>query len=199
MDIDKITLATELTELCLVPELITDIDAQQVESAHFKEFKKILDDNLHLLFDLFQQYESVLLDKTTETRIFRKNFVLLLCEQSARNVPYKTDQLILQQNVSHLIDKWFTMMISDKYIFDLVLQHYKKTIKVDVWKKHIGAIYGFHRFCLMYYNSNNDLHMNEVFFVLATGTLLLEHNEPKYKELGIDIYLVLLTSTVSHR
>lgn len=191
----KISLASELCQLCLVPELIADIDAQQIESAHFREFKEILDNNLHLLFDLLQQYETILFDNSTETRVFRKHFVLLLCEQSAQNVPYKTGQVILQQNITHLVDKWFTKAVNDKCIFELVLQHYKTLLKVDVWKKNIGSVFGFHTFCQIYFKSN-DLHMSEIFFVLATGTLLLEHYEPMYKELGIDIYLVLLMSSV---
>lgn len=195
---EKISLATELIQLCLVPELITDIDTQQIEPAHFKEFKAILNENLHLLFDLLQQYETVLFEKTIETQVFRKHFVLLLCEQSAQNVPYKTDQLILQQNVTHLTDKWFGKVINEKCIFELVLQHYKTLIKVDVWKKNIGTICGFHRFCQLNYKSNNELHMNEVFFVLATGTLLLEHYEPMYKQMGIDLYNILMTFSVRH-
>lgn len=196
MDIDKISLAIELIQMCLVPELITDIDTQQIESAHFKEFKKILDENLHILFDLLHQYESVLFDKTIETQDFRKNLIILLCEQSAENVPYKTEQLILQQNVIHLIDKWFRKIMSENCIFELVLQYYKKSIKVDVWKKNVGAIFGFHRFCQINYDSNNKLHTNEAFFVLATGTLLSEHYEPMYKQMGIDFYNILMSFSV---
>lgn len=193
---DKISLATELVQLCLVPELTTDIDTQQIEPAHFVEFKRILDENLHLLFDLIQQCESVLFDETTDTQVFRKHFILLLCEQSADNVPFKSEQLILQQNVKHLIDKWFRKILNEKCIFELVLQHYKTLLKVNVWKKNIGAIFGFHRFCQLNYKSSNDLHMNEMFFVLATGTLLLEHYEPMYKQLGIDLYNILLSFSV---
>lgn len=199
MDSDKISLATELIRLCLVPELITDIDTQQIEPAHFNEFKRILDENLHLLFDLLQQYESVLFDKTTETQDFRKQFVLLLCEQSVPDAPYKTDQLMLQQNVTYLAEKWFRKLIDEKCILEMVLQHYKTLIKVDVWKRNIGAIFGFHRFCQLNYKSNNELlQMNEVFFVLATGTLLLEHYEPDYKRMGIDLYNILMTFSVRH-
>lgn len=197
MNIDKISLATELIQLCLVPELTTDIDTQQIESAHFNEFRQNLDTNLHLLFDLLQQFDSVLFDQTTETQDFRKNLIVLLCEQSAYNVPYKTEQLILQQNITHLINKWFRKILCEKCIFELVLQYYKKLIRVDVWKKNIGAIFGFHRFCQINYETNNKLLPNEVFFVLATGTLLLEHYEPKYKEIGIDFYNILMTFSVS--
>lgn len=197
MDIDKISLATELIQMCLVPELTTDIDTQQVESAHFNEFKQNLDINLHLLFDLLQQFDSVIFEQTIETQVFRKNLILLLCEQSAQNVPYKTEQLILQQNITHLIDKWFRKTVSEKCIFELVLQYYKKLIRVDVWKKNIGAIFGFHRFCQINYETNNKLQPNEVFFVLATGTLLLEHYEPKNKEMGIDLYNILMMFSVS--
>lgn len=197
MDSEKISLASELVQQCLVPELITDIDAQQIDATHFEGFKKILDENLHILFDLVQQYESVVFEKTTETEIFRKTFLILLCEQSAENVPYKSDQLMLQQNVAHLIDKWFRNIINDKCIFELVLLYYKSLIKADVWKRNIGAIHGFHRFCQLNYNANNLLHTAEVFFVLATGTLLLEHYEPVYKEMGIDLYNILITFSVS--
>lgn len=193
---DKISLATELIQLCLVPELVTDIETQQIEPAHFVEFKRILDENLHLLFDLVQQCESVLFEKITETEAFRKHFVLLLCEQSAENVPYKTDQLMLQQNVAHLTDKWFRTVMDEKCIVEAVLQHYKTLIKVDVWKKNIGAIFGFHRFCQLNYNSNNVLRLSELFFVLASGTLLLEHYEPQYKQMGIDLYNILMTLSV---
>lgn len=196
MDTDKISLATELIQLCLVPELITDIDTQQIEAAHFKQFKQILDTNLHLLFDLIQQHESDLFEKTTATRAFRKDLVILLCEQSAENVPFKTDQVMLQQNVAHLTGKWFREIVNERSVFELVLQHYKGLIKVDVWKKNIGAVYGFHRFCELYYKSTSLLQMSEVFFVLATGTLLLEHYEPTYKQLGIDLYNTLMTFSV---
>lgn len=198
MDIDKITLAAELAQLCLVPELITDIDSQLIEAVHFKKFKETLDENLHLLFDLLQQNETILFSSTKESQIFRRNFILLLCEQSAQNALYKTDETILQQNITHLLDKWFSNVIKDKCILELVLQHYRTFIKVDVWKKNIGAVFGFHSFCQMYYKSINDLHLNETFFVLATGTLLLEHYEPNYKDLGIDFYLILLKFSVRH-
>ncbi|KAG4074300.1 hypothetical protein HA402_008709 [Bradysia odoriphaga] len=195
MDTDKISLASELIQLCLVPELITDIDTQQIEAAHFKQFKQILDENLHLLFDLIQQYENDLFEKTAATQTFRKGLVILLCEQSADNVPFKTDQVMLQQNITNLTNKWLRVVVDERCL-ELVLQHYKALIKVDVWKKNIGAIFGFHRFCELYYRSTNLLQMSEVFFVLATGTLLLEHYEPKYKQLGIDLYNILLAFSV---
>ncbi len=196
MDQDKISLATELIQQCHVPELITDIDTYQIDAAHFKEFKRILDENLHLLFDLLQQCEGVLSEKIIDTETLRVHFVILLCEQSADNVPFKTNQSILQQNIKHLTDKWFRRIMNEKCIFELVLRHYKTLIKVDVWKKNIGAVFGFHRFCQLNYKSDNMLQMNDIFFVLATGTLLLEHYEPVYKEMGIDLFNILMTFSV---
>lgn len=197
MDTDKLSLATELIQLCLVPELITDIDTQQIEAAHFKQFKQILDENLHLLFDLIQQYENELFEKTSATQSFRKGLVILLCEQSADNVPFKTDQVMLQQNVVHLTGKWLREILDDRCVLELALQHYKALIKVDVWKKNVGAVFGFHRFCELHYKSTNLMEMSEVFFVLATGTLLLEHYEPTYKQMGIDLFNILMTFSVS--
>ncbi|XP_037030248.1 uncharacterized protein LOC119070059 isoform X2 [Bradysia coprophila] len=170
MDTDKISLANKLIQLSLVPELITDIDTQQIEAAHFEQFKEILDEKLNLLFDLIQLYENDLFEKTAATQIF----------------------LMLQQNITNLTEKWFRVVVDERCLLELVLQHYKALIKVNVWKKNIGAIFGFHRFCQLYYRSTSLLQMSEVFFVLATGTLLLEHYEPKYKQLGIDLYNILM-------
>ncbi|KAJ6633399.1 hypothetical protein Bhyg_16816, partial [Pseudolycoriella hygida] len=193
MDSEKVSLAIELLQLCLLPELITDIDSQLVEPEHFKEFKRHLDENLHLLFDLLQQHEECLFVNATETQTFRKYFVLMLCEQSAENALHRTDDLMVQQNIAHLIEKWFRKIVSEKSVLELVLQHYKMCIKVDVWKKNIGAIFGFHRFCQLNYKSNNELKITEIFFVLATGTLLSEHYEPQYKQLGIDLFNIMMT------
>lgn len=150
MNEDIIKVATSQTKGCLVPELNRDMSVEQISVDHFKSFKVTLNMSLHLLFDLIQQNENVLFEIKKETESFQINFLLLLCEQTASNTLFQTDEIILLQNFNSLLIKHLKKLLESNSIKDKILNYYKSKLKIDLWKRNIGAIHGFSRFCQVY-------------------------------------------------
>lgn len=140
---------TDITKSCLLPELKDKFTSQylDLDSSHFNEFRYELDENLKSLFHLIQQNEDILIDPTKETLEFRKFFVLLCCEQTTECTLYQTRN---ENFVKHLIkfsENCFEKLTVKSDLLDEVLRFYKEKLIKDVWKKNIGAVYGFSRFC----------------------------------------------------
>lgn len=149
---DKIKLCTELIQQCLVAKLNQDIGVNQIDSNQFNTYRNILNGNLHLVFDLLHQNKELLLindneDYTELLRPLQMNLVLMLCEQTAVNTVYQTDQMVLRQTLEQLMKEHFMEMLRNEQIFLDVLNHYKSLIKVNEWKRYIGAVFGFSQFC----------------------------------------------------
>lgn len=140
---------TEITKSCLLPELKDKFTSQylDLDSSHFNEFRHELDENLKALFHLIQQNEEILSDQSTETLEFRKFFVILCCEQTTECTLYQTKN---ESCVKHLIkfsENRFEKFAVRNDILDGAFQYYKEKLVKDVWKRNIGAVHGFSRFC----------------------------------------------------
>lgn len=139
-------LATELVTNCHLPELTIDIDSQPFERAHFQKFNDLLNTNLHLLLDLIQINGEILFEHSKETINFQTNLILLLCEQT-KKTDFQTDQIILQQNIHNLQSRYFQKILLNNTILKNIFDEYKTKIKLDRWKRNIGAVYGLSVFC----------------------------------------------------
>lgn len=152
-------LATELATNCHLPELTVDFDSQPFERAHFQKFNELLNSNLHLLLDLIQYNGEILFEISTETIDFQTNLILLLCEQM-KMTDFQTDQKILQQNIHDLQSRYFQKLLLSQTILKRIFDGYKSKIRVDKWKRNIGAVYGLSAFCevnLVILNVETDL------------------------------------------
>lgn len=144
-----ISLATELISECHLPELKVDIDSQPFERAHFQIFHEKLNANLNLLFDLIQSTKSILFKQSKNTIEFQTKLILLICEQM-NETDFQTDQILLRQNIIALQKQHFETLLSNKELLKEVFSVYKSKIKVAFWKRNIGAVYGFAKFCEVY-------------------------------------------------
>lgn len=146
---EKIALAGEFTKQCLLPELDREIGSQQIERDDFNLFVYGLEQNLRLLFDMVAKGADTLFKVLPETETFRIQFVLLLNEQLAgpRAVPFQTLDPSLQSHLRKLFEKYYRGILSDKKTSKAVLELYKSKLTAEKWKKNLGAIYGYDRFC----------------------------------------------------
>lgn len=156
MDIDdeKISLAAEFTKQCLLPELDREIGNEQLERADFNLYVYGVEQNLRLLFDIITKNADLLFTKISETEPFRKHLVLLLNEQTGdRAAPFQTLDKTILAHAHSLVMRYYSNLLSDRTIYGAVLDHYKSKLKSDNWKKNIGAVYGYERFCEVLYHS----------------------------------------------
>lgn len=143
----------EITKMCLLPELKDKFTSQylDLDSNQFNEFRYELDENLKALFHLLQQNDEILSnqsrDQSKETLEFRKFFVILCCEQTTECKLYQTKN---ENFIKHLIkfsENFFEKLAVRSEVLDEAFKYYKEKLITDVWKKNIGAVYGFSRFC----------------------------------------------------
>lgn len=144
----KITLAAQFTKQCLLPELDRDIGDQPLEREDFSMYVYGLEQNLRLLFDIIAKNTDALFARTAETEEFRLNFVLLLNEQTGgRNAPFQTLDKSLINQLQSLIRQYYSDVLRDRCIVYGVLDYYKSKVTDRNWKKCIGAVHGYERFC----------------------------------------------------
>lgn len=201
MDInhEKLTLAADFTKQCLLPEFDQEIGNQQIDRDDFKLFVYGLNQNLRLLFDIINKNRDLLFKKIDETKPFRIAFVLLLCEQTSDgDVPFQTDDKSLLDYLCGLVRKHLHEVLDDKKIYDGVLDTYKSKLRTNIWKKNLGAVYGYERFCqARYSHPKSRLSAADGLFMLSVGMILVEYFEPLYKHIGIKLFGVLLNFGVS--
>lgn len=148
MNDEKISMASDFIKQCLLPELDREIGEQYLERDDFNVFVYGLNQNLRLLFDMIAKNEKLLLKSVEETRAFRVNFILLLNEQtSAWTAPFQTEDLSLLNHLNTLVDQYYVRVMADKSVLDKCLAFYKERLTAARWKRNIGALYGYGRFC----------------------------------------------------
>lgn len=148
LDQEKLSLAIDFTKQCLLPEFDRDIGDQPLERDDFNVFVYGLNQNLRLLFDIVGKNEQHLFKPFEETELFRVNFILLLSEQSGyTDSPFQTDDLSLVKHLRTLVDKYYQNILKEKTIFEKCLDFYKQRLTGAKWKRNIGALYGYLRFC----------------------------------------------------
>lgn len=150
MDIDeaKIKLAAEFTQQCLLPELERDIGDQPLEREDFNLYVYGLEKNLGLLFDIIGKNADLLFKRIPETVEFRIHFILVLNEQTGgREEPFHTQNKGLINHLQSMIRQFYCDTIRDRSVFYAVLDYYKSKLNSKNWKKCIGAVHGYNRFC----------------------------------------------------
>lgn len=144
----KISMASDFIKQCLLPEFDREIGDQPLERDDFNVFVYGLSQNLRLLFDMIAKNDKLLLTSTDETKEFRMHFVLLLNEQSGSwNAPFQTDDLSLVKHLETLIDQYYERVLADKGVLERCSAFYKERLTAIKWKRNIGAVYGYGRFC----------------------------------------------------
>lgn len=139
----------EITKMCLLPELKDKFTSQylDLDSNQFNEFRYELDENLKALFHLLQQNDEILSNQSKETLEFRTFFVILCCEQTTECKLYQTKN---ENFIKHLIkfsENCFEKLAVRSEVLEEAFKYYKEKLIKNVWKKNIGAVYGFSRFC----------------------------------------------------
>jgi hypothetical protein len=181
--------ALNASSACLLPPLTLDLDTQPIARQDFDDFRVALDDQLHLLLDILYQNGNLLRDKAYDNQLveLRINLLILTCEQTEPNPFFQTDQKILVTSLGKIIDE--NLGSFDDVVIEKVVEKYKESLKKDSWKKQLGMIHSFPKFCeiVMKHKSqfvNGDL----VIFMLSIGSNLVSHYEPYYKTIGLKIY-----------
>lgn len=145
---EKIAMASDFIKQCLLPEFDREIGDQPLERDDFNVFVYGLSQNLRLLFDMISKNEKLLLRSIDETKEFRMNFILLLNEQtSSWMAPFQTDDLSLLKHLDSLVDQYYARVMGDKGVLEKCLTYYKGRLTAAKWKRNIGAVYGYGRFC----------------------------------------------------
>lgn len=145
---ERISMASDFIKQCLLPEFDREIGDQPLERDDFNVFVYGLSQNLRLLFDMISKNEKLLLKSVDETKEFRMNFILLLNEQTGSwNAPFQTDDLSLLKHLDTLVDQYYARVLADKEVLEKCLAFYKERLTAARWKRNIGAVYGYGRFC----------------------------------------------------
>lgn len=148
LDEEKLILVTELLEQCLLPEFQRDIGDQALHRDDFNVFVYGLNKNLRLVFDILGNHRMSLLRPMQENEAFRANLILLLNEQCGdNNAPFQS----LDMDVVHFLRKLdaqcYREVLGDQKVYNRCLEYYKERLTALKWKRNIGAVYGYLRFC----------------------------------------------------
>lgn len=192
MSIDKVT---ELTESCLIPTLKVNIGDQLISAESFKEIQPALQNNLRQLLDTFHAHKTELLENDVNTCEFRKLFILVLCEQSANNTVFQVQDSKIVDAIQDLYQQLVKKICqADSQLLSGVMDNFTQKLNKDVWKRNLGAMYGFQQFCLTCYCDDNaiPLNSNEAQFILSRALCFADHFEPELKIIALQLFNVLL-------
>ncbi|XP_055385160.1 uncharacterized protein LOC129614534 [Condylostylus longicornis] len=198
---DKCEIALELSNLinsCLMPELRVDVGEENISSDNFSEFRKILDGNLIIVFDMIQANEDLLYEEDSNCKELQMRFILLLCEQSSpySNQWHQTRSQHLLDNVITLIDKHFKKILTLDKVEKEIFDHYKSKLNVSSWKRNIGTVIGFQQYLDLKYNKYHIKITNDaVAFMLSVGLLLQDFFDPNFKGMANKIFKLILSET----
>lgn len=183
-----------LTRSCLYPEQSNDIGTDAPDDAATAAFRRHLGQRLHQLCDTLHLTADV--DQLpVETRA---HLILLYCEQTAKFAAFRTDEPMLQQTIDtwrlHHIDRWLQADNDDRLALNTaVLAWHKERVTVARWRRQPGAVQGLARYaCVCYPAVSARLPLDDALFLLAAGSLAMEHFEHTYKELALDMFVVVL-------
>lgn len=185
--------ALSTSEACLLPPLSQDLDTNPINHDDFNEFRNMLNDQLHLLLDILYQNGNLLREKTFDNQLvqLRVNLLLITCEQAAPNAFYRSDQNILVTSLWKITDD--NLVHFDGAVLRKVLQTYKDGLGKDRWKKHLGLVHGFPKFCEILLNRRPEVvDRDAILFILSVGSNLVAHFDPHYKTIGLKVYRMLL-------
>jgi hypothetical protein len=181
--------ALDVSKACLLPALLFDLDTRAVHKKDFDEFRIALDDQLHLFLDILYQNGNLLRDQAFDSQLtqLRVNLLLITCEQTEANPFFQTDQKILVASLEKIVEKNFENF--DDSVLKKVVETYKEGLRKDAWKKQLGMVHGFPKFCkILMTNRPKFIDADFTMFMLSVGSNLLTHYEPHFKTIGLKIY-----------
>lgn len=144
MSEDTYNLICEQLKQCLLPEFDRDIGNEPLVKEDFSMFRYGLEMNLQLLFDIIAKNDRLLLEPFDDDNTFRINFILLVHQQSGDDdAPFQTDSRSILKQIRLLTEKYYKKLFSKLEIREECAKFYKDKLKSDIWKRNIGAVYGF--------------------------------------------------------
>ena len=181
--------AIAATKSCLLPPLTRNMDTQPIAKQDFNEFRIALDDQLHLLLDILYQNGDLLQVQAFDNQLtqLRSSLLLLVCEQTEPNTFFQTDQKILIASLEKILSD--NLVNFDDLVLRNVVETYKELLKKDSWKRQLGTVHGFPKFCeIVMGNRPGFVNADLIMFMLSVGSNLISHYEPHYKTIGLKIY-----------
>ncbi|KAH8293531.1 hypothetical protein KR054_001366, partial [Drosophila jambulina] len=180
----------ELVQFYMLPELKEDLDSVQLAESQFESYHSLLIQDLPKLYDLVQEF----LQKSDEAghEELKVKLLLLLCELTAAPTIYqlKGDHMNLLRNAHELANKlsssWWKSTDAQ------MLKYYEKKLHKDCWKRQLGAVHGFARYLELRYTDKSRMSIQMLAFALSVGLNVRECFDPTYKQLGVQIFSVML-------
>ncbi|XP_026834514.1 uncharacterized protein LOC6552502 isoform X1 [Drosophila erecta] len=180
----------ELVEFYMLPELKEDLDNIQLDTCQFESYHSLLIQDLPKLYDLVQEFLQKSGDAGHEE--LRVKLLLLICELTASPTIYqlKDDSDNLLRNANELARKLSSYWWESTDV--QVLKYYERKLHRDCWKKQLGAVHGFGRYLELRYRRKSRMPTQMLAFALSVGLNVRECFDPIYKQLGVNIFSILL-------
>lgn len=190
--VERLKYLKELVSSCFLPALKEDLDNMPLSSEHFSSYRKVLEIQLPILYDLLQQNQNwIFRTEDQESYEVFANVIILLSEINAAPTIYRLSNENIQRNANNILQEHTPINITDveKFVFEF----YQNKLKKDIWKKQLGSLQGFLRYLELQYSSRT-LPKRWVNFCLSVGLTVRESHEPNCKRIGILIFTVILKS-----
>lgn len=200
-----------IVQSCLYPELRVDCGTEAPDSTLNATFRTQLGERLRSLRLSVADADDAL------SLSARVHLTLLYCEQTAKHADFRTEEAELVQFLDSLrqrIDRWLQPAAEQrKDLHAAVLLWYKERVTMSRWRRQAGATLGLARFAVVSVfdaickqlstsrlvlfppqigYAQQTLSIDEALFLLAAGSLTMEHFDRAYKELALDMFTVVL-------
>lgn len=185
--------ALTISSFCLLEPLINDIETSSIGHADFDEFRLMLDDQLHILLSILYQNENLLRDQAFDNQLvqLKCNLLLIFCEQTDPNSFFRSDQKILLSSLARIVED--NIKHFDNAVMQKTIQTYMDGLKKNCWKKQLGMVHGFPKFCEILLKSKPEAVDSQILlFIVSVGSNLVAHYDPHYKTIGLKTYHRLL-------
>lgn len=186
--------ALNAASACLLPTLLEDLDSSSIDKVDYDDFRLMLDDQLHLLLDILYQNSNLLKEQAFDNQLvqLRASLLLVTCEQTEPNPFFQTDQKILISSLNKITED--NLRYFDEAVVQKCFQTYKDGLRKNSWKKQLGMVHGFPKFCEIILNHKPDsVNADLTMFILSVGSNLVAHYDPHYKTIGLKIFRNLLS------
>ncbi|XP_054725801.1 uncharacterized protein LOC129235788 [Anastrepha obliqua] len=183
----------DLIASSFVPALKNDLDDTPLQSEQFNEYRKYLELQVPILYDLLQQKQQWIFE-SEEQEAFETlaNLLALLCEITATSTIYRLSDEKIQRNANRILRE--QLPIKTVAVEQLIFTFYQEKLNKVKWKKQLGAVHGFLQFLQLQYCAQT-IPKQWVNFCLSIGLTVRESHEPTCKRMGILIFQLLLNSS----
>lgn len=194
-DLQLIERTLNIIESCMVPNLDFNFDSQPIGKEDFRQFRTILDDQLHVLLDILYQNGNLLRTQEFDNQEIKlkSNFIQLACEQTEKNKLFQSEQGILIASLNKLLNDNFKSFHVN--VIKSTIDKFKEKLNKNSWKRSFGSVFGFVRFCeILTHERREDVDDDFIIFALSVGSNLITLIDPQFRTLGLKIYRILLTN-----